>query len=161
MEDKFHNSKKRETKLLDSVFGSMSNLLNEKQLRGFLQTMDDFFQKPIGQQFPFHSYVEETEDGYKVSVELPGIRKQQIKMEVFSSRLSIHVHDLKSERLSNSKHNVYYRKDSLKNTSKTVTFSEPVDRAGTTAQFRNGLLEINVPKQKGKSIIIHNDNKQA
>jgi HSP20 family protein len=85
----------------------------------------------------------ETADRYVVSAELPGLTREQINLEMASSRLTI-----RGERVERTADGVRYQQVERGHGafSRTFEFAEPVDAGSVTAEFADGVLTITLPK---------------
>jgi len=67
-------NKKDKNEPFGDLMKSMNQLFHEKPVRGFLQTMDDFFKNPFASSASsFQVRVSETEEEHVISAELPGV----------------------------------------------------------------------------------------
>ncbi len=135
-------------------FKPFQQLLNEAPVKGFLDTIDDFFRQPMFPQATFPISVKDLGDKHVVTVELPGLRKEQIGIDILENRLTVSVKQLDIVTEENDMNNTYIRRESMQHSSRTITFSHPIDEKRVKASYRNGLLEITIPKMKGKTIDI-------
>jgi HSP20 family protein len=100
----------------------------------------------------------ETSDGIVLKVELPGISKEDVSVEVKDNVLT-----LKGERLLDPKikDEHYYRKErSFGKFHRTFSLQEPIKSDLIKASFKNGVLTIDVPrpeKEKTKKISVDID----
>lgn len=91
--------------------------------------------------------VSETEQAYTVKAEIPGVKKEDIKISVEGNRVAI-VAEVKEE--SNDKttgmvrSERYYGKQS-----RTLALPQEVDKARAEARYENGLLMLTLPKKAG------------
>ena len=85
----------------------------------------------------------ETADRYVVSAELPGLTREQINLEMASSRLTI-----RGERVERTADGVRYQQVERGHGafSRTFEFADPVDAGSVTAEFADGVLTITLPK---------------
>lgn len=100
----------------------------------------------INQNF-FKVLMTESEEKYTVKAEIPGVNKQDISVEFNKdNRLVISVESTQKHYEENEKviHNEFR---SLKS-SRSVYFSEAVDKENVKASYENGLLILHVPKSK-------------
>lgn len=136
-------------------FKSVHHFLNEPPVRGFLESIDDFFRQPLFPQASFHIEVREQRDNHLVIAELPGVNKEQIGIDIIGDTLSVTVkkQDIFTE--EDDRNKIYRRSESLQRSNRTITFPHPIDEKMVKASYRNGLLEISVPKVKGKTIEIN------
>ncbi|WP_019241961.1 MULTISPECIES: Hsp20/alpha crystallin family protein [Bacillus] len=134
---------------------SMDHLFSGKPLGGFLQTMDGFFQNSgLNKSFPIE--MTEEKHAYIIKAKLPGINKQQINIEAFKQSLQISVQHNESLNQHDSKGNTISSQKTSKTITRSITFVKPINDKGVQAEHRDGLLEITVPKIKGKEVKIIN-----
>ncbi|MGM0902878.1 MAG: Hsp20/alpha crystallin family protein [Bacillota bacterium] len=145
----------KKTEPFGDWFKSVNHFLQEPPVRGFLESIDDFFRQPLFPQTTFHVEVQEQGDKHIVTAELPGVNKEQIGIDILGDTLSISVkkQDIFTE--EDDRNKVYRRSESLQRSSRTISFPHPIDEKRVKASYRNGLLEISVPKVKGKTIDIY------
>jgi len=86
--------------------------------------------------------VSESEDAYFLSVDAPGMKRDDIKIEVTGNLLSI-TGERKREYHEDRRH---MRSRSYGQFTRTFTLPEAVDSARIEANFEDGVLEIAVPK---------------
>lgn len=137
----------------EDFFKSVNNFMQDPPVRGFLQHIDDFFI----QSFPHSSFqvdVKDAGDKQIVTAQLPGVKKEQIGIDILGKNLTISVNtqDILTE--EDDKNHIYRRSESLQRSSRTITFPQPIDESKVKASYRNGLLEITIPKLHGKKIDI-------
>ncbi|UQX54612.1 Hsp20 family protein [Cytobacillus pseudoceanisediminis] len=133
---------------------SMNQLFHEKPVRGFLQTMDDFFKNPFPNSSSFHVDVAETEKEHIISAELPGINREQIQIDILDNYITISVKSSEMVTEEDEKNKIFRRQQSMQRSSRTVPLPQPVNEKKVKAVYQNGLLQITVPKQQGKRIVI-------
>jgi HSP20 family protein len=100
--------------------------------------------------------VHETEKGYIVKAEVPGVKKEDIKVNVDGNQVSISAQSLQeSEEKSGTmlcterSWGQYYR---------SFTLPQAVDDTKAKAEYHDGILELTLPKKSGgtaKSLAIH------
>ncbi|MBM4760901.1 Hsp20/alpha crystallin family protein [Bacillus sp. B15-48] len=137
----------------EDLFRTVNHFMQEPPVRGFLQHMDEFFKQP----FPHVSFpidVKDTGDRQIVTAQLPGVKKEQIAIDILGNHLTISVkqQDILTEEDDNNQ--IYRRSESIQRSSRTITFSHPIDESKVKASYQNGLLKITIPKQPGKKIEI-------
>ncbi len=86
--------------------------------------------------------VEETDDSYMLEVELPGVRREDIDLEVDQGRLGLTAERRKRERVGLLRH----RTRTTGRFSMAVTLPAPVDSDAVTASLDHGVLTVVVPK---------------
>ena len=91
--------------------------------------------------------VRETENGYELSVDLPGYELENIKGEVKDGYLTITA-EHKNETEERDKKTGYIRKERYTGScSRTFYVGEGVTQEDIKAKYRNGVLTIDVPKK--------------
>jgi HSP20 family protein len=133
---------------------SMNEFFHEKPMKGMLQSIDDFFTSASN---PFNSFpvdFKEHDEYYLVTAELPGVKKEQINLEVFPNFVTITVTNLEIYSEENEKNQVIRRKQSMNKSSRTIPFPSVVNEKDVKASYNNGLLQIKVEKQSGRKINI-------
>ncbi|MGR3764788.1 Hsp20/alpha crystallin family protein [Rossellomorea sp. NS-SX7] len=133
---------------------SMNEFFHEKPMRGMLQSIDDFFSSASN---PFNSFpvdFNEHEDYYLITAELPGVKKEQINLEVFPNFVTISVSNMELYSEENEKNQVIKRKQSMNRSSRTIPFPTVVNEKDVKASYKDGLLQIKVEKQTGRKISI-------
>lgn len=95
---------------------------------------------------PIRMDVSEAENAYLVHAEIPGVKKEDIKIEIDGNEVSISAEtkngkDVKDgERMLRSER--YYGK-----VSRSFTLALEVDEAAASAKYENGVLELALPKK--------------
>ncbi len=124
-------------------FGSFSNML------------DDFFcdtmpakQSLLGDLFRVD--IRENEDSYQIDAELPGISKEDVKLELNEDLLSISVEH--QEEKEDSKDNYIHRERRYGSMRRVIRLAN-TKADDIAARFENGILQITVPKEESASKI--------
>lgn len=146
--------KKDRNEPFGELMKSMNQLFNEKPVKGFLQTMDDFFKNPFPFASSFHVEVTETEKEHVITAELPGINKEQIQIDVLDNYVTISVKSAEMLTEEDENRKIIRRQQSMQRSSRTIPLPQPVNEKKVKAFYQNGLLQITVPKQHGKRILI-------
>ena len=142
------DSKKKDQ--FNELMKPWNTFLNDTPLKGFLQSIDELFNK----SFPFHSgflvETSETDTEYKINAELPGVNKEQIGIDVFERSITITVQSHEDVLEEDDKRKTFKRQQSFQKSSRTIPFPSPINEKLVKASHKDGLLQITVPKQKGK-----------
>ncbi|MET3696071.1 heat shock protein Hsp20 [Bacillus oleivorans] len=158
MPQKYPDKNKKGNDPFQDMMISMNDFFNNRPMKGFLQSIDEFFKAPAPfgfSSFPVH--VEETETEHIITAELPGIKREQLEIEMFDHYVSISIKNSEVETKEDSKQQYYRRKSSYHRSSRTVSLPHPIDPDRVKARYENGLLTVVVPAQKGKRIKIEGD----
>ncbi len=94
--------------------------------------------------------VKETEAEYELSIELPGVKKENVSAELKNGYLKV---TATTKRESEDKDGNYLRKERFEGTStRSFYVGEKVTEEDIHAKFDNGVLEITVPKAPKKEL---------
>lgn len=125
----------------DEFLSPFTTLFNE-----FFNDSFDFLGKDFFDRTSYPKVdVRDEEDKLVIEAEIPGLKKDQISVEVDENN----VIRIKGEKKEKSENNKNYVHRELKHSSFCRTFKLPttVDVGKLTANFENGILEINLPKK--------------
>ncbi|KAF9916452.1 hypothetical protein FBU30_001393 [Linnemannia zychae] len=90
--------------------------------------------------------VYETDKGWNVHAELPGVKKEDIKVEANDSSVTISAESKFST--DYNRDNVRYQERRFGTFSRTIPLPEGVDRTKIDASFTDGVLNLTLPKGK-------------
>ena len=93
--------------------------------------------------------IREKEDKYLIDVELPGYQKENIKLDIEDGYLTVHAEiDTKKEEKEDGK---FVRKERyMGSCSRSFYVGEDIQSEDIKASFKNGMLQIEVPKKEEK-----------
>lgn len=91
--------------------------------------------------------VTETEKTFSVKAELPGVRKEDIKIAVDKKRISIEA-EIKHEAEKKDGENVVYAERSTRKFSRSFALPVEVDDERVEAKLENGILTLTLPKKE-------------
>jgi HSP20 family molecular chaperone IbpA len=132
---------------------AMNDFFEHRPVKGLLESMDELFSfSPFIASFP--AELKESEEEYIIHAKLPGVRKEQISVDVWNQHVTISVLHHESFTAENEHKEVIRRKETMKKSTRTIPLTKPVDSQHVKASFENGLLTIRIQKLKGKSIEI-------
>ncbi|MEW6448535.1 MAG: Hsp20/alpha crystallin family protein [Bacillota bacterium] len=113
---------------LEKVFGKFPKLFKEEQMGVWLPAVDVF----------------EKDDNVVVKVDLPGVDKNNVKVLVTDEEVTIRGETKREEEV---KEKNYYRSERAYGSfSRTVALPVAVERAKAKASFKDGVLEVVIPK---------------
>lgn len=116
-----------------------------RQLQGYLDSWSNF-PSMLGDAFTPLADVEETEDAFHVEIELPGIKKDDVTIEVAGRRLTVSGERKEKERVgilrrrTRSVGRFYYE----------VVLPGDIEDDGIAANLDAGVLTVTVPKTIGE-----------
>lgn len=100
--------------------------------------------------FPFRDFsaptceLEETHKNYVLKFEIPGVKRDQVKVDLEGSQLTVSA-ERKEEQTSDTKRK-HYSEFRYGSYSRSFTFPTPIDESKVDARFEDGVLSITVPK---------------
>ena len=95
--------------------------------------------------------IKQSETDYKVKVQLPGVNKDDIDIEIDNDFMTItaEIEEEKEEKEQKEKnmkyHTCEFRYGKYK---RTISFDQPIRTEDAIANYKNGILTITLPKQK-------------
>ena len=122
------------------------------QFKDLYGMMDDFFTENINfsANTNFKVDVRELEDSYLVEAELPGFKKDEIKISFKNGELTIDAEKREETEETSKDKNYVHREMRYSSMSRTLYF-ENVEKEGLKAKLNDGILEVKVPKTNSKS----------
>jgi HSP20 family protein len=107
---------------------------------------DDFFAEPWAalRNNYFKLDVEEKEHEYLVEAELPGVKKEEISIQMYDNRLVITVN--KQETADDRNKNYIHKERRYSSMQRTVYLQE-ASPENITAKLEDGVLDVRVPKE--------------
>lgn len=132
-------------------FDPVARMLRADPFRAF----DDFF-SDLRSPSLFHPAdvaprirmdVSETDQGYKVKAELPGAKKEDIKVNIDGNQVSISA-ETRSDTTQDTGTAIWSER-SWGQFYRSFSLPQPVDDAQARAEFRDGVLELELPKKTG------------
>lgn len=94
--------------------------------------------------------IRQSDDDYKVKVQLPGVNKEDIEIELDNDFMTItaQIEEEKEEKEQKEKnlkyHTCEFRYGKYK---RTISFDQPIRSEEAVAEYKNGVLSITLPKQ--------------
>ncbi|MDG4656361.1 Hsp20/alpha crystallin family protein [Ectobacillus antri] len=146
-ENKNHPSRSQ----IKNYLKQIDEFFEQTPLRGLIAEMNHFFQK--GNRlltFPVDLY--ESGNDLVIKAELPGIAKNQIKLEIQGEYLQISVQDDIAEEVDGN--NYYRRERSITEATRIIKLPYPIQKKAAKASYYNGVLEVRAPKVVVQSDIL-------
>ena len=95
---------------------------------------------------PIRMDVSEAETGYVVHADIPGVKKEDIKIEIDGNEVSISA-ETKNEKSTKEGDRVLRSERYYGKVSRSFTLANEVDEAAASAKYENGVLELALPKK--------------
>lgn len=114
--------------------------------------MDDFF-KPFGRSTSnelMRTDVEEGENSYIVTMDIPGIKKEDVQAELKDGYLTVNV-STSSDKNEQQEDGKYIRRERYYGSaSRSFYVGETVTQEDIKAKFENGTLRLEIPKKEAQ-----------
>ena len=91
--------------------------------------------------------VAETDVGYTVKLEMPGVAKDDIKVSVDGRKVSLQAQSQRGDEKQKDGERVLYRERSATNYARSFTLPVEVDQAESGAKLEDGVLTLTLPKR--------------
>ena len=92
----------------------------------------------------------ENDNAYTVRADIPGVKKEDVKVQVEGNRVSISC-ETKQEKEEKEGERVICRECHQGSSYRSFTLGSEVDEAKAEAKYENGTLELTLPKKEGKT----------
>jgi len=134
-------------------------MANIRRYDPFEDLMDDFlkgfFVRPVvgeGAQAAPRMKIEvsEQDKAYKVQAELPGVKKEEIQIEIDGDQVSITA-EVKQEKEVKEGARVVHSERYYGKVSRAFRLGQEIDQAGAAAKYADGVLELTLPKKAAAS----------
>ena len=132
----------------DSIHNELNNFLRDTIIHPAFS--HQFSMKKVSTWRPAVE-IKQTETEYKVKVQLPGVNKDDIEVEIDNDFMTITavIEEEKEEKEQKDKnvkyHTCEFRYGKYK---RTISFDQPIRSEESNAVYRNGVLTITLPKVK-------------
>jgi len=90
--------------------------------------------------------VAEKNGAYKVTAELPGVRKEDIQVSIDGPQVTLAA-EIKQEKEASQDERVLHTERVFGKLTRSFTLPQEVDEAKAEAKFRDGVLELTLPKK--------------
>ena len=125
-----------------------------RELESFDPFSDDFFKgfalRPVFRQLESEPQmrldVTEDEKAYTVKAEIPGVNKEDIKVSIEGSQVSISA-EVKNEKEVKEGDKLLRSERYFGRLSRSFSLGQEVDDASVVAKYNNGVLELQLPKR--------------
>ena len=94
--------------------------------------------------------VTETDAGYKVTLDLPGVAKDDIKITIDGRQVSVSAQSQR-EQTKQDGERVIYRERAASSFARSFTLPEAIDQGASKAKYDNGVLTIELAKKRNGS----------
>jgi len=88
------------------------------------------------------------DENYKVKVQLPGVKKDEIDIELDNDFMTITAETREEKREENNNRRYHTSEFRYGKYQRTISFDQPIKTEDATAEYKDGILTITIPKQK-------------
>lgn len=92
--------------------------------------------------------VKETQDGFSLEVAVPGMKKEDFKLELEENVLSISSEKQEETETENQEEKFTLREFSYSSFKRSFTLPESIDNTKISADYTDGVLKIELPKRE-------------
>ena len=114
--------------------------------------MKGFWVKPValpgGEELKLKLDVKEDDKAYTVHAEIPGVKKEDIQVEVDGNQVSIRA-EVKQEKEEKKGEKVIHSERYYGMVGRSFSLPSDVDEKGTSAKYKDGVLDLTLPKKSG------------
>lgn len=128
-------------------------LTTRDEAKSLFDAFDDFFKPAFYDDMrDMRTDIRETEDGYRLDIEMPGFSKDQINVSLQDGYLTVsgEKHAEKGEK--------YLRKEISESFRRSYYIGTEVPEESVRAKYENGILSLTVPKSQPKQVASHSIN---
>jgi HSP20 family protein len=132
-------------------------MANVTRFDPFNELVDDLFRgflvRPVGLEGRGEALprlkvdVAEKNGAYKVTAELPGVRKEDIQVSIDGAQVTLAA-ELKQEKEASQDERVLHTERVFGKVTRSFTLPQEVDETKAEAKFRDGVLELTLPKKQ-------------
>lgn len=131
----------------------MKTYLQKRNSGDVFDVFEDFF-KPMfydEQLDSMRTDIKETDNDYQLSIEMPGFKKDEIKVALENGYLTVSAE--KNEQQEEGSENAkYLRKECRVSCQRSYYVGDQVQEEAVKAKYENGMLLLTVPKEEPKKL---------
>jgi len=132
----------------------LSNIARSDPFTNIDEWFKGFGMRPFSMETETPSLIKidlsENDKTYTVRAEIPGMKKEDVKVQVDGNRVSISA-ETKQEKEEKEGERVICRERYQGSSYRSFTLGNDVDESKSQAKFENGVLELTLPKKNGKT----------
>ena len=118
--------------------------------------MDDFFDNAFsGYQTSglMKTDIKETDTAYELAIDLPGVKKEDVKAELKDGYLTVTATAKKAEENTSDKKEKYVQKERFHATcNRSFYVGDAITEEDVHAKYEDGILKLSVPKKEAKAV---------
>lgn len=123
----------------------------EQAFGDILNSMDSFFHQAINhlqttRPISVHQY--ETANYLVIEAELPGIKKEQVKLDIFQNNIKISIHEEETREKQDSINNISQQSFRHQRSDRIISLPFAINDTDLKASLSQGLLTIKIPNKR-------------
>lgn len=133
----------------------MKTYLQKRNSGDLFDMFDDFFRPMFYDEHldSMRTDIKETDKDYQLSIEMPGFKKDEIKVSLENGYLTVSAEKNETEEESKEKDSAkYLRRECRVSCQRSYYVGEQVQEESVKAKYENGMLHLTVPKEEPKKI---------
>ena len=136
-------------------YPSISNIARFSPFMDIDDWLNDFGMRPLSQEMERMPQIKidliENDQCYRVKADIPGVKKEDIKVKVDGNIVAINV-EMQQEKEKKNGDKMLCRECFSGSSYRSFTLSGNVDEDKTQAKYENGVLELTLPKKNGSTL---------
>lgn len=122
---------------------------------GFNDVFDSFYKDMNRRGFGslMRTNIEEKDGNYLLDIELPGYRKEDIKIDYTDGHLTITAEKNQTQEEKDTKGNIIRQERVMGTVSRSFYIGEDFEHENITAKYENGELKVYLPSKKPEEIV--------
>jgi len=145
MENSIWKEMRRMRNRMDSLFDDFfysepKYLLEDSNKKGSVITKDNY-------RAPLFD-ISETDKEYKIALEIPGSKKEDIKVNINDNNLEIKVEHKKEDKKEDKEKGYYSYRKSYCGYYRSFTLPQNIDSNNIDAEYKEGVLQLVIPKKE-------------
>lgn len=132
----------------------MKAYVQKRSAGDIFDAFNDFF-KPMFYDEHLDSMktdIKETENEYQLEIEMPGFKKEEIKVSLENGYLTVGAEKTAKQEEGGENASRYLRKECSVSCQRSYYVGDDVEQENVKAKYENGMLCLTVPKQSPKKI---------
>jgi len=128
---------------LDNTFYNYFPRRNQNLLEGPKDVVNSGYKRPLADMY-------ETEKEYIVEVELPGVDKKDIKIDIKDDLVNISVEKNDESEITDKKKGIYRMERRYTGFQRVLHLPKNTNKENVDAEYKNGILKLKIPKKEIK-----------
>jgi len=126
--------------LFNDVYLEKPNLLESSKDKNQLENYDNY-RAPVCD-------IKENKDNYNLSLEIPGSKKEDIKINVNENNIEIKVENKKEDKQEDKEKGYYSYSKSYSGYYRSFSLPRNIDKDNIDAEYKDGVLHLKIPKKE-------------